>query len=226
MRALIGGLSLRGMTAYEHDHESPREEFANALSHGLGAIAALVGGGVLVLMSARHGNGWQLAGAIVFGLALVLLYLASTLYHTSTDRVVRGRYKVFDHCAIFVLIAGTYTPFTLVGLREDGGWWLFAAIWTLAVAGVVFKLFFTGRFKGVSTLIYIAMGWMVLTAIGPFLRNVPRETSLWLLAGGVAYTVGTVFYMSRRIPFSHAIWHGFVLAGSACHFVAVAQHVL
>lgn len=214
------------MTEYEHDHESPREELANAISHGLGALAALVGGIVLVVMSARYGNGWQLAGAIVFGFALVLLYVASTLYHASTDHVVRGRFKVFDHCAIFVLIAGTYTPFTLVGLREDGGWWLFAAIWTLAVAGVVFKLFFTGRFKGLSTLIYIAMGWMALTAVGPFLRNIPLETTLWLLAGGVAYTFGTVFYMSRRIPFAHAIWHGFVLVGSACHFVAVAQQVL
>ncbi len=214
------------MAVDEHEHESPREELANAITHGVGAVAAAIGGVVLVVMAARWGNGWQLAGAIVFGVALVLLYVASTLYHASTDRVVRGRYKVFDHCAIFVLIAGTYTPFTLVGLRGDGGWWLFGAIWTLAVAGVVFKLFFTGRFKGVSTLIYLGMGWMVVTAIGPFLRNVPQDTMIWLLSGGVAYSAGTVFYMSRRIPFAHAIWHGFVLAGSACHFVAVAQQVL
>src|SRR5688572_32743632 len=157
------------MTAHDHDHDhDPREERANAITHGLGAVAAAVGAVVLAIMAARVGNGWQIAGAIVFGTALVLLYVASTLYHSSTDRLVRGRYKVFDHCAIFVLIAGTYTPFTLVGLREDGGWWLFAAIWTFAVAGVVFKLFFTGRFKGLSTLIYIAIGWMVVTAVGPF----------------------------------------------------------
>lgn len=213
------------MTEYEHDHESPREELANAITHGVGAVASVVGGIVLVVLAAAYGNGWQLAGAIVFGLALVLLYVASTLYHSSKDRVVRGRMKVFDHCAIFVLIAGTYTPFTLVGLREDGGWWLFAAIWTLAVAGVVFKLFFTGRFKGISTLIYLGMGWMVVLAIGPFLRQIPQATMIWLAAGGVAYTLGTVFYMSKRIPFAHAIWHGFVLVGSACHFVAVAQQV-
>jgi hemolysin III len=212
--------------AYEHDHESPREELANAITHGVGAVAAAIGGIVLAVMAARYGNGWQLAGAIVFAIALVLLYVASTLYHSSKDRVVRGRYKVFDHCAIFVLIAGTYTPFTLVGLRDDGGWWLFAAIWTFAVVGVVFKLFFTGRFKGVSTLIYLGMGWMVFTAIGPFLRNVPPATLAWLFAGGLAYTFGTIFYMSKRIPFAHAIWHGFVLAGSICHFVAVAQQVL
>jgi hemolysin III len=214
------------MTEYEHDHESPREERANALTHGVGALAALVGGIVLVSLSARYGNGWQLAGAIVFSLALVMLYAASALYHASHDRVTKGRLKVFDHCAIFVLIAGTYTPFTLVGLRGDGGWWMFAAIWTLAVAGVVFKLFFTGRFKGISTAIYIGMGWMAVLAIKPFLRQIPLETLGWLLAGGLAYTLGTVFYLSRRIPFSHAIWHGFVLLGSACHFVAVTQHVL
>ena len=214
------------MTEYEHDHESPREERANAITHGIGALMALVGGSVLVTLSATFGNGWQLAGAIVFSVSLVLLYVASTLYHASHDRITKGRFKVFDHCAIYVLIAGTYTPFTLVGLREDGGWWLFAAIWSIAVAGVVFKLFFTGRFKGLSTLFYIGMGWMVVLAIKPFLRQVPMDTLAWLFAGGLAYTGGTIFYMSRRIPFAHAIWHAFVLIGSACHFVAVTQHVL
>jgi hemolysin III len=214
------------MTEYEHDHESPREERANAITHGIGALLAAVGGITLVSRSATYGNGWQLAGAIVFSVALVLLYVASTLYHSTHDRITKGRLKVFDHCAIYVLIAGTYTPFTLVGLREDGGWWMFAAIWTIAVVGVVFKLFFTGRFKGLSTLFYIGMGWMVVLAIKPFLRQVPMDTLVWLLAGGLAYTGGTIFYMSRRIPFAHAIWHAFVLAGSACHFVAVTQHVL
>lgn len=214
------------MTDYEHDHESPREERANAITHGIGALAALVGGSVLVTLAAAYGNGWQLGSAIVFSITLVLLYLASTLYHLSHDRVTKGRLKVFDHCAIFLLIAGTYTPFTLVGLREDGGWWLFTAIWSLAVAGVVFKLFFTGRFKGVSTLIYIGMGWMAVLAIKPFLRQIPPDTLGWLLAGGLAYTLGTVFYMSKRIPFAHAIWHGFVLLGSACHFVAVTHQVV
>ena len=212
------------MTTYERDHESAREERANALTHGAGAIASAVGGAVLAAMAWHYGNAWQFAGALVFGAALVLLYVASTLYHSSRDHVVRGRYKVFDHCAIFVLIAGTYTPFTLVGLRGDGGWKLFAAVWTLAAAGGVFKLFFTGRFKGVSTAIYLGMGWMVLTAVGPFLRNVSPATIAWLLAGGVAYSVGTAFYMSRR-PYAHAIWHGFVLLGSVCHFVAVTQEV-
>lgn len=214
------------MTEYEKDHESPREELANAISHGAGALAALVGGSVLITLSATFGNGWQLASAIVFSASLFVLYLASTLYHMTSNLEWRGRLKVFDHCAIFILIAGTYTPFTLVGLREDGGWWLFAAIWTLAVAGVIFKLFFTGRFKGLSTAIYLGMGWMLVTALGPFLRQVPMDTILWLLAGGLSYTAGTYFYMHKRIPFAHAIWHGFVLGGSACHFVAVTQHVV
>ena len=203
-----------------------RDEIASALTHGLGALLALAGSAVLITLAAIHGDGWQLGASIVFGVTLLLLYTASTLYHAIQHPVAKGRLKVFDHCAIYLLIAGTYTPFTLVGLREDGGWWLFAAIWTLAAAGVVFKLFFTGRFKGVSTLIYIGMGWMAVIAIKPFLRQIPPETLGWLLGGGLSYTLGTVFYMSKRIPFAHAIWHGFVLAGSICHFVAVALHVV
>ena len=178
------------MTEYEKDHESPREELANAISHGLGALAALAGGSVLITLSAAFGNGWQLAGAIVFSASLFLLYLASTLYHVTSNLEWRGRLKVFDHCAIFILIAGTYTPFTLVGLREDGGWWLFAAIWTLAAAGVVFKLFFTGRFKGLSTAIYIAMGWLVVFAAGPMLRHVGTAELVWLGVGGLLMANG------------------------------------
>src|SRR5690606_86448 len=132
-----------------------REELANALTHGLGAAAALAGGAVLITLAAIFGNGWQLGAAIVFGVSLLLLYLASTLYHSFRHPVLKGRLKVFDHCAIYLLIAGTYTPFTLVGLRGPWGWGLFAAIWSLALAGVVFKLFYTGRFKRASTLVYV-----------------------------------------------------------------------
>ena len=148
---------------------SLREELLSALTHGLGATAALAGGAVLVTLAALYGDGWQLAGAIVFGISLLLLYLASTLYHAIQHPVAKARLKVFDHCAIYLLIAGTYTPFTLIGLRGPWGWSLFAAIWTLALAGVVFKLFFTGRFKLLSTAIYIAMGWLVIVAIKPLL---------------------------------------------------------
>ncbi|MFP7722104.1 PAQR family membrane homeostasis protein TrhA [Lysobacter sp. A3-1-A15] len=207
-----------------HPHHL-REELANALTHGLGAAAALAGGAVLVTLAALHGDGWQLAGAIVFAGTLLLLYLASTLYHAVRHPVLKGRLKVFDHCAIYLLIAGTYTPFTLVGLRGPWGWGLFAAIWTLAVAGVVFKLFFTGRFRGLSTGIYVAMGWLVLVAIKPLLASLDGWTFGWLLAGGVCYTFGTVFYHRPSVPYSHAIWHLFVVAGSVCHYVSVLAHV-
>ncbi|QDH69297.1 PAQR family membrane homeostasis protein TrhA [Marilutibacter alkalisoli] len=202
------------------------EELANALTHGLGAVAALAGGSVLIALTAVYGNGWQLAGAIVFGLCLLLLYVASTLYHAIQHPTAKARLKVFDHCAIYLLIAGTYTPFTLIGLRGPWGWGLFIAIWTLAVAGVVFKLMFTGRFKLLSTAIYIAMGWLVIVAIKPLLVALDGWTLGWLLAGGICYTFGTVFYHRPSLRYSHAVWHLFVVAGSVCHFVAVTAQVL
>lgn len=210
---------------------SLREEVAAALTHGMGVIASLAGGAVLITLAAIYGDGWQLAGAIVFGVALLLLYTASTLYHAIPFARAKARLKVFDHCAIYLLIAGTYTPFTLIGLRGAWGWGLFAAIWTLALAGVTYKLFLTGRLKTararlLSTAIYVAMGWLVLVAIVPLLRALDGWTFGWVLAGGVFYTLGTVFYHNDRVPFAHAIWHLFVLIGSVCHFVAVMSQVL
>ena len=203
-----------------------REEIANALTHGLAAAAALAGSAVLITLAAIYGDGWQLAGAIVFGVALLLLYTASTLYHAIQHPVVKGRLKVFDHCAIYLLIAGTYTPFTLIGLRGTLGWWLFGIIWTLALAGVVFKLFYTGRFRGLSTAIYVAMGWLVVIAIGPVAAALDAWTLGWIIAGGVFYTLGTFFYMRDSIPYAHAIWHLFCIAGSVCHYVAVLAQVV
>lgn len=203
-----------------------REEVVNALTHGIGAAVALGASAVLITLAAIHGDGWQLASAIVFGGSLLLLYLASTLYHAIPHPIAKARLKVFDHCAIYILIAGTYTPFTLIGLREHGGWALLCIAWTLAALGVAFKLFYTGRFKLVSTLIYLAMGWMGLAAIGPMIQQLPTSTLAWLIAGGAAYTLGAVVYMSKRLRYAHAIWHLFVIAGSVCHFVAVASQVL
>lgn len=208
------------MTVY-----SLREEIANAVTHGLGALFALIGGVVLIVLAALFGDIWKLTGAIVFSSSLILLYVASTLYHAIPHAASKARLKIFDHCAIYLLIAGTYTPFALVGLRGPWGWTLLGLAWSLAIAGCIFKLYFTGRFKLLSTAIYVAMGWMVLIAIEPMLRLLPTWTLGWLLAGGVAYTAGTLFYMSRRLPYAHAIWHGFVLAGSVCHFVAVYSQV-
>ena len=203
-----------------------RDEIASALTHGLGAVLALAGGAVLITLAAVHGDGWQLGASIVFGVTLLLLYTASTLYHAIQHPVAKGRLKVFDHCAIYLLIAGTYTPFTLIGLRGPWGWGLFTAIWTLAIAGVIFKLFYTGRFKVLSTAIYIAMGWLVIVAVKPLLNAVDPVTLGWMLAGGLFYTLGTFFYHRESIRYSHAIWHLFVLGGSVCHFVAVTQQIL
>ena len=202
-----------------------REERASALTHGVGALAALAGGAVLVALASLHGDGWQLAAAIVFSVSLLLLYSASTLYHAAQRPRARSALKVLDHCAIYLLIAGTYTPFTLVALRGEVGRNLFVAIWSLAAAGIAFKLFFTGRFKLLSTAIYVAMGWLVLVAIEPVMQALDSWTFGWLRAGGAFYTLGTVFYHRPSMRYSHAVWHLFVVAGSVCHYIAVLAQV-
>jgi hemolysin III len=203
-----------------------REEIANAVTHGVGALASAAAGAVLVTLATMNGTRLQMISAIVFGASLVMLYTASTLYHAIPSANVKRRLKVFDHCAIYMLIAGTYTPFALIGLRGLVGWWLFGLAWGLAIVGIVFKLFFTGRFKLFSTLVYIGMGWMSIFAIRPMIVKIPLAALIWLLAGGIAYTAGTLFYHNERLRYSHAVWHLFVLAGSACHFVAVMSQVL
>jgi len=208
------------------DRRYEQEEMASALTHGVGAVASLTAGGVLITLAALGGDGWQLLSAIVFSITLFLLYTSSTLYHAVRAQVARARLRVLDHCAIFLLIAGTYTPFTLVTLRGAWGWSLFGVVWGLATAGIAFKLFFTGRLRRLSTLIYLGMGWLVVVAMQPIVAALNTGTLLWLVAGGLAYTVVTIFYHNRRIPFSHAVWHLFVLAGSACQLVAVATQVV
>jgi hemolysin III len=204
---------------------SHREELANALTHGVGVVASVAGGAALITLAAVFGNAWQIASATVFVTCLILLYTASTLYHSFRDETIKRRLKVLDHCAIYLLIAGTYTPFTLIALRGVWGWSLFGVVWTLALAGVIFKLYFTGRFKLVSTLLYIAMGWIVVVAIVPLWRSLTPWALGWLFAGGISYTAGTFFYHNPRVRYSHAIWHLFVLAGSAMHFAAVVTQV-
>lgn len=209
-----------------YELESPREEAANAITHGLGICASLVGGVLLITLAARFGDAWQIVSASVFGASLLLLYTASTLYHAARHQRTKARLRVLDHCAIFVLIAGTYTPFTLISLRGGWGWSLFGVIWGLALAGVVFKAFCTGRFERLSTLVYVAMGWLVVIAAVPMIRALSISALGWLLAGGFAYTAGTLFYHSERIAYAHAIWHVFVLGGSTAHFIAVLSQIL
>jgi hemolysin III len=202
------------------------EEIANSLTHGLGLAMSIAGLSVLVTFTALYGDAWTVVGCAVFGASLVLLYTASTLYHALRAPRVKRWLRVLDHGAIFLLIAGTYTPFLLVSLRGPWGWSLFGVIWALAVAGIVLKLFFTGRFRLLSTLIYLFMGWLALAAFKPLVAVLPRGSLVMLLAGGVAYTAGTLFYMWKRLPYHHAVWHLFVLAGSVCHFFAVFGSVV
>ncbi len=202
------------------------DEVLNALTHGIGAAIALAAAAVLITLAAVFGDAYAIVGSAIYGTSLLLLYVASTLYHAAHDGVAKQRLKIFDHCMIYVLIAGTYTPFTLTSLRGPWGYSLLAIIWTLALCGIVFKLRFAGRFKGLSTAIYIAMGWLVIVAIQPLMMLVPRTAVWWLIAGGLAYTIGVVFYLSKRWPYAHTVWHAFVLAGSVCHFAAVLIQVL
>ena len=205
---------------------SLREEFANALTHGLGVVAALCGSSVLITLAATRGDVWQLSSAIIYGITLVLLYAASTLYHAVPHAAAKARLKVFDHCAIYLLIAGTYTPFTLVTLHGPWGWGLFAGTWALALMGVVFKIYATGKLEKLSLAIYLAMGWCAVFAIKPLLRTLETGGLILLLAGGLAYTGGVAFYVWERLRYHHAIWHLFVLGGSACHWAAVFCYVV
>jgi hemolysin III len=214
------------MTASRTPSYTPGEELANALTHGLGIVLSLGGLVALVTLTCLRGDAWSITATAVFGTTLVLLYTASTLYHSFRDERTKRLLRKFDHAAIFLLIAGTYTPFLLVNLRGPWGWSLFGVIWGLAVAGVAVKFWFTGRFRLLSTLLYLGMGWLVVIALRPMLQAV-TPAGLWLLlAGGLAYTVGTVFYSWKRLPYHHAIWHLFVLGGSACHYFAVYQAVV
>jgi hemolysin III len=202
-----------------------REEAANVATHAAGLVASIVGVAVLVYLGVVRGEVLHVASAGLYGATLVALYAASTLYHAFREPGVKRVLRVLDHCAIYLLIAGTYTPFVLVGLGGGWGWALFGVVWAMAAAGIVFKVFATGRFAVASTAAYVAMGWLGVVAIGPLVRSLPGAALAWLLAGGVAYTAGTFFY-HRKIPYSHALWHVFVLAGSICHFVAIGLYVL
>lgn len=204
----------------EHRIASPREELANALTHGVGLLASLVGLPVLVLAAMARGERLMVIGASVFGATLIALYAASTLYHAIPHPTLKQRLRVVDHAAIYLLIAGTYTPFTLGVLRGAWGWSLFGIVWTLAALGVLFKLKFGPRFQRASTAMYIAMGWVIIIALKPLMEALPSAGLLLLGAGGLFYTGGCIFYLAKR-SWSHPVWHLFVLGGSACHFFAV-----
>jgi hemolysin III len=204
----------------------PAEEMANIISHGIGVLLSIAALVMLVTRASLYGDTWHVVSFSIFGASLILLYVASTIYHSVKSPALRKRLRVMDHASIYVLIAGTYTPFALVTLKGPVGWWIFGISWGLALAGIVLKLFFTGKFKQISTLMYVILGWIIIFAIQPLMENLSTEGLLWLLAGGVAYTVGAALYSIKRIRFNHAIFHMFVLAGSASHFVSVFYFVL
>ena len=198
-----------------------REEIANSISHGLGLIIALAALPVLVLSAANNGDVGFTVGAAVFGTSIVVLYLASTLYHSLTHERAKHFFRQVDHCAIFVLIAGSYTPFTLGVLRGPWGWSLLAIIWVLAVAGILMKVIAGTRHWWVCMSLYLIMGWLALVAIKPMLTLIPLPGILLIFAGGIAYSGGLAFFAAHRIRYNHFIWHLFVMAGTTCHYLAV-----
>ena len=202
--------------------QSLGEELANSLSHGVGFVAALASLPILIVAAARHGSAMNIVGASVFAATMVLLYLTSALYHALPRNRFKPLFQKLDHGAIYLLIAGTYTPFTLGVLRGAWGWTLFGLVWGLAVIGVMLKAFDRLSHPMISTGLYLLMGWLVMIAIGPLTSLLPTAGLLWLLAGGLAYTAGVVFFVAdARLRYSHFVWHLFVMAGTTCHFCAV-----
>lgn len=200
-------------------------EIANSITHGAGLLASIAALPVLVVAAAQRGDPWQVVGGALFGTTLILLYLASTLYHAVSGERIKRVMRVVDHSAIYLLIAGTYTPFTLGTLRGPWGWTLLGIIWGLALLGVVAKWTVGFRYPRLSTALYVAMGWLVVIAVQPLAQQLAPGGLAWLAAGGLCYTGGVAFFVTdHRLRYGHAIWHLFVVAGSACHFVAVLLH--
>jgi hemolysin III len=209
------------MPARSRRAQTSGEEIANSVSSGVGLLAIIAGIPLLLSSAIEHGSGWNLAGTIIFAGAMVSLYLASTIYHALPEGSIKQLFHLLDHSAIYVLIAGTYTPFTLGAMRGGWGWALFCLVWILAIAGILFKVFGGLRYQRLSIITYLGMGWLALAAARLFWLHVQFPGLLWLFAGGIAYTAGVVFYAAKRLPYNHFIWHLFVIAGTACHFCAV-----
>jgi len=208
------------------NHYSPLEEKTNIISHAIGLVLSIVALLLMLVRAAGDGNAFKVVGAGIFGISLIALYAASTFYHSATDPKMRARLRINDHATIYILIAGTYTPFVLVTLNGWIGWTIFGVSWGMALTGVTLKLFFTGKYNVLSTIMYVFMGWIVIFAIKPLVAALPPGGLYWLFAGGIAYTVGAVLYSIKTIKFNHAIFHLFVLLGSFCHFMSVYFYVL
>jgi len=204
----------------------PAEEKINIISHGIGLILSIFALIFLVTHANLHGNVRHIVSFTIFGTSLIILYAASAFYHSAKTTKLRNISNIVDHASIYVLIAGTYTPFTLVTLKGMTGWVMFGISWGLALIGIIFKFFFTGQFDLVSTIMYVVMGWIIVFAIKPLTMNLPSEGVIWLFTGGISYTAGAILYSFDNIKFNHAIFHIFVLIGSFCHFMSVFFYVL
>jgi hemolysin III len=202
------------------------EEIAHSITHGVGILLSIAGLAILVAFSSLYGNAWHIVSTSIYGTTLILLYTASTLYHSITHKKAKQLLQRLDHAAIFLLIAGTYTPFTLVNLRGEWGWTLFILVWTIAIAGMILEIAVKKRYKRLSISLYLGLGWLVLVAIKPMLSSVETGGLILLLAGGLFYSLGVIFYIWKNLSFNHAIWHLFVLAGSVLHFFSVLFYVI
>lgn len=205
---------------------SLREELVHATTHGAGVILSLAGLSWMLFLSISASDPWRIVASLVYGLSLIALFLASTVYHGWPHSPHKSLFKMLDHCAIYILIAGTYTPFLLVAMRSNTGWWLFGTIWALATAGILTKLWFQHRFPALQLASYLFMGWLVVIAAPQLAAAIGPEGMKWLIAGGLSYTIGAIFYAAKRLKYNHAIWHLFVLSGGVCHFLAVVWYVL
>ncbi len=204
----------------------PKEEKLNVISHALGLVLSIAALVLLVVYSSLYGSAKHIVSFSIYGTSLIVLYSASTFYHYSKNPKLRKRLNIFDHAAIYILIAGTYTPFTLVILKGWIGWTIFGISWGLALTGVILKLFFTGKYDKISTFAYVLMGWLIIFAIKPLVNNLPFEGLMWLLSGGILYTIGAVLFSLKNLKYNHIIFHIFVLLGSFSHFIAVFFYVL
>ena len=205
--------------------QSLGEEIANSITHGIGAALSIVALVLLVFFASKYGDTWRVVSLSIYGTTLFMLYLASTLYHSFTNRRVKRFFRTLDHLSIYLLIAGTYTPVTLVPMRGPWGWVIFGLIWAMAIGAITAKIFLIGKYKFVPVLLYLAMGWLIIIAFKPMLKMVPKGLIIWLLIGGVCYTLGIIFYSCKKVPYFHFIWHLFVLGGSISHFFGMLLHL-
>jgi hemolysin III len=214
------------MKTYRLVTYSEGEELAHRLTHGFGAALSIIGLFVLVYVTASTGEFWRLLSCTLYGTTLVIFYFVSTIYHTVRNPWLKYVFRILDHSSIFLVIAGTYTPFTLVCLPAPWSWTIFSIIWGLALAGTLLKVVMTGRLRILGPLLYLAMGWLIVLAYRPLTEALSPQGVRWLLAGGLAYSAGLIFFAWTKLPYNHAIWHVFVLVGSACHYFAVLFYVV